>query len=301
MTSKRPDSSSKSDSNKGNVETSSIGAYGSNVSGNQTNNIYNYYYVLSREGSYSFTPSGASTPVLSPPGANPQYFQQQQTYFTGSLEDGNVASVIDLDRSRQLQQATNEFPRTYSAGYASIPPPGQSPPQYPYSQPSGYKQYPSHPQQPQTANVPPPGQSSQHPYGYSQSSRYQQDPSHPPQPQAKASPYSSYTQHNPANPYQYSPQQPSFARYETGNIFPMLDKLMKDRKLELNWRTSVVDLLTLLGVDSSLDARQAMARKLLFAGDTSDTTRMDAFLLRSVMKVVADSRDPMSVFFSLPF
>jgi len=67
----------------------------------------------------------------------------------------------------------------------------------------------------------------------------------------------------------------------------------------LNWRTSIVDLLKLLNLDSSLQARKELAQELDYKGDTSDSASMNIWLHRQVMnklaanggKVPADLKD----------
>ncbi|MEJ1166748.1 DUF3597 domain-containing protein [Variovorax sp. CCNWLW186] len=67
----------------------------------------------------------------------------------------------------------------------------------------------------------------------------------------------------------------------------------------LNWRTSIVDLMKLLGLDSSLDARKQLAAELSYGADTSDSAKMNIWLHRQVMtklaanggKVPAELRD----------
>jgi hypothetical protein len=51
----------------------------------------------------------------------------------------------------------------------------------------------------------------------------------------------------------------------------------------LNWRTSIVDLLKLLGLDSSPQARKDLAHELHYAGDMNDTAAMNIWLHRQVM------------------
>ena len=46
----------------------------------------------------------------------------------------------------------------------------------------------------------------------------------------------------------------------------------------LNWRTSMVDLLQLIGVDSSLEARQALAAELGYDGPLDGSPEMDNWL-----------------------
>ena len=67
----------------------------------------------------------------------------------------------------------------------------------------------------------------------------------------------------------------------------------------LNWRTSIVDLLKLLNLDSSLQSRKELAAELDYSGDTSDSASMNIWLHRQVMnklaanggKVPADLKD----------
>lgn len=67
----------------------------------------------------------------------------------------------------------------------------------------------------------------------------------------------------------------------------------------LNWRTSIVDLLKLLSLDSSLESRKELAKELNYSGDTSDSASMNIWLHRQVMnklaanggKVPADLKD----------
>lgn len=67
----------------------------------------------------------------------------------------------------------------------------------------------------------------------------------------------------------------------------------------MNWRTSIVDLLKVLSLDSSLDSRKELAKELNYSGDTSDSASMNIWLHRQVMnklaanggKVPADLKD----------
>lgn len=51
----------------------------------------------------------------------------------------------------------------------------------------------------------------------------------------------------------------------------------------LNWRTSIVDLLKLLDIDSSLTARKELAHELHYTGDTGDSAAMNIWLHKQVM------------------
>jgi len=56
---------------------------------------------------------------------------------------------------------------------------------------------------------------------------------------------------------------------------------------KLNWRTSIVDLMKLLDLDSSLAARKTLAAEMHYAGDTSDSATMNIWLQKQVMAKLA--------------
>ncbi len=51
----------------------------------------------------------------------------------------------------------------------------------------------------------------------------------------------------------------------------------------LNYKTSIVDLLKLLGLDSSMDARKTLAGELHYTGSTDDSAAMNVWLHKEVM------------------
>jgi hypothetical protein len=56
-----------------------------------------------------------------------------------------------------------------------------------------------------------------------------------------------------------------------------------------NWRVSIVDLMSLLGMDNSLAERRALAKELGYTGDTNDTATMNMWLHKQVMKKMAEN------------
>jgi len=56
-----------------------------------------------------------------------------------------------------------------------------------------------------------------------------------------------------------------------------------------NWKTSIVDLMTLLGLDSSLSHRVELAKELGYTGDTNDTATMNVWLIKQVMTKLAEN------------
>src|SRR5690606_37518747 len=55
----------------------------------------------------------------------------------------------------------------------------------------------------------------------------------------------------------------------------------------LNWRTSIVDLMKLIGVDSSLDNRKELARELGYTGELDGSVEMNMWLHKATMRELA--------------
>ena len=70
-----------------------------------------------------------------------------------------------------------------------------------------------------------------------------------------------------------------------GDVPALLDAMPGASKL--NWRTSIVDLMKLLGLESDLATRKALADELLYSGDKSDSATMNIWLHRQVMTRLA--------------
>ena len=54
------------------------------------------------------------------------------------------------------------------------------------------------------------------------------------------------------------------------DVAAVLTALAAKNKEKLDWRKSIVDLMKLLGLDSSLSARKELAQELHYTGDMSD-------------------------------
>lgn len=63
----------------------------------------------------------------------------------------------------------------------------------------------------------------------------------------------------------------------------ILDFMNDQRDQKLNWRTSIVDLMKLTGMDSTLAERKELANELGYTGDTSDTASMNIWLHKQVI------------------
>src|SRR5882757_5630709 len=79
----------------------------------------------------------------------------------------------------------------------------------------------------------------------------------------------------------------SAAPAATVDVAPILDKAVAKKGEKLEWRTSIVDLMKALDLDSSLSARKELAAELKYSGDTSDSASMNIWLHRQMMKNLA--------------
>ncbi|MET0321943.1 MAG: DUF3597 domain-containing protein [Duganella sp.] len=73
------------------------------------------------------------------------------------------------------------------------------------------------------------------------------------------------------------------------DVESILNGKAKQAGQTLNWRTSIVDLLKLLELDSSLQSRKELAQELHYSGDTNDSAAMNIWLHRQVMNKLAEN------------
>jgi hypothetical protein len=80
---------------------------------------------------------------------------------------------------------------------------------------------------------------------------------------------------------------PAPAPGQTVDVAPILDKAVAAKHEKLEWRTSIVDLMKALDIDSSLAARKELAKELGYTGDTNDSASMNVWLHKQVMAKLA--------------
>jgi hypothetical protein len=80
---------------------------------------------------------------------------------------------------------------------------------------------------------------------------------------------------------------PASAPAKTVDVAPILDKAVAAHKEKLEWRTSIVDMMKALDIDSSLAARKELAKELGYTGDTNDSASMNVWLHKQVMAKLA--------------
>jgi Domain of unknown function (DUF3597) len=74
---------------------------------------------------------------------------------------------------------------------------------------------------------------------------------------------------------------------QTVDVAAILDKAVAAQKEKLEWRTSIVDLMKALNIDSSLSARKELAHELGYTGDTNDSASMNIWLHKQMMAKLA--------------
>ena len=67
----------------------------------------------------------------------------------------------------------------------------------------------------------------------------------------------------------------------------IVDKAAAAKGEKLAWRTSIVDLMKALNLDSSLNARKELAKELHYTGDTNDFATMNVWLHKQIMVKLA--------------
>ncbi len=71
------------------------------------------------------------------------------------------------------------------------------------------------------------------------------------------------------------------------DIAALLEQRAAANPQKLNWRTSIVDLLKLLDMDSSITARKALATELGCPPELGDSAKMNTWLHKTVLAQVA--------------
>jgi len=74
---------------------------------------------------------------------------------------------------------------------------------------------------------------------------------------------------------------------QTVDVAAIVDKAAAAKGEKLAWRTSIVDLMKALDLDSSLAARKQLAKELHYTGDTNDSATMNVWLHKQVMAKLA--------------
>jgi hypothetical protein len=91
----------------------------------------------------------------------------------------------------------------------------------------------------------------------------------------------------PASPAPTSSASPAPA--QPVDVAAILNAAVAASKQKLNWRTSIVDLMKALGMESSLAERKELAAELGYTGSTSDSAAMNMWLHKALLKKLAEN------------
>ena len=75
----------------------------------------------------------------------------------------------------------------------------------------------------------------------------------------------------------------SSAAAKNVDVTAILDDLAAKNSEKLDWRKSIVDLMKLVGMDSSLAARKELAQELHYSGNENDSAAMNIWLHKEVI------------------
>jgi len=86
-----------------------------------------------------------------------------------------------------------------------------------------------------------------------------------------------------------APAAPAASPSSPVDVAAIMDNLAGRASQQLNWRTSIVDLMKLINLDSSLAARKELAQELHYTGDMNDSASMNIWLHKQVMQKLAEN------------
>lgn len=75
----------------------------------------------------------------------------------------------------------------------------------------------------------------------------------------------------------------------TVDINAVLEGLAAKNPEKLDWKHSIVDLMKLVGMDSSLSARKELAQDLHYTGDMNDSAAMNMWLSKEVIQKLQEN------------
>jgi len=73
------------------------------------------------------------------------------------------------------------------------------------------------------------------------------------------------------------------------DIAAVMEGLAAKNPEKLDWKRSIVDLMKLVGMDSSLSARKELATELHYTGDMNDSASMNVWLHKEVLRKLAEN------------
>lgn len=88
----------------------------------------------------------------------------------------------------------------------------------------------------------------------------------------------------PSAPQPVAPPVAAAPAVERVDMEKILDDMAAKNPQKLNWRSSIVDLMKLVGMESTLQERRELADEMGYTGDKADTAAMNTFLHKKLME-----------------
>ena len=82
---------------------------------------------------------------------------------------------------------------------------------------------------------------------------------------------------------------PAAAAPPVVDVETVLETMAAGTNQKLDWRNSIVDLMKLVGIDSSLANRKALAQELGYTGDMNDSAPMNIWLHKQVLRKLSEN------------
>jgi hypothetical protein len=76
---------------------------------------------------------------------------------------------------------------------------------------------------------------------------------------------------------------------QTVDVDQVLTQMASKNSEKLDWKKSIVDLMKLVGMDSSLQSRKELATELGYTGDKNDSATMNVWLHKQVLRKLAEN------------
>jgi hypothetical protein len=84
-----------------------------------------------------------------------------------------------------------------------------------------------------------------------------------------------------------APAAPAPVAMDAVDVAAHLDALAAANTQDLNWKTSIVDLMKLVGMESSLQERKDLAMELGYTGELEGSAEMNMWLHKQVLRELA--------------
>jgi len=86
-----------------------------------------------------------------------------------------------------------------------------------------------------------------------------------------------------------SPPAAPAASPKVVDVAAIMESLAANNPEKLDWKKSIVDLMKLVGMDSSFKARKQLAQELNYTGDPNDSASMNVWLHKQVLIKIAEN------------